>query len=712
MAKKNRQLKVFLCDLTHDTQILVSDTIPINIGFIGSYAKKIFSDEIDLDLFKYPDTLFSALQSKIPDLIGFSNYSWNSRLSERFARYTKQLNPEVITVMGGTNFPQKKIDQEKYLAVRPEIGFHVYNEGEISFANLIERILTARDGGVEIYGQGVAGACFIDPESHKEGHPNLISGESLPRLKNLDEIPSPYLNGMLDKFFDGRLTPFIETNRGCPFTCSFCHTGHATLSKISRFSPERVREEIHYIGSRAKDLGISNLHLADTNFGMYTSDINTCAELSTSQTKFGWPTQIQATTGKNSKKRILEITKVMGPSLAINMSVQSMDAEVLRNIERSNISLDDYKEIHQTLIQQGRPSNGELIIGLPGESRESFIKGLRQVIDAGVTRVANYTLMLLYGTQFKDPKYREKYSIDGKYRLVPLNFGDYMGEKVFDIEEVGIATNTMSFEDYLWLRGLCLFTEVLYNNKPFYPLFRYMNQKGLQQYDFILHLYEKRNSAPASIKRLVESFEKETRSELWETEEQLVEFYSNGKNYKKLIAGEVGGNLIYKYKAISLAHHSSGWVEFMRVQALNWLKDADGKAHSQGETEEEVTAVSTYSALRLEGVLEARASTSTLKADFEYDILEWLSATENNSVPLSKYKRETGVTYEFSFSAQQIKERKEFFRRYGEHINALSKIVARVTNVEQLFRTASTQDAIYSSEKVQSDEMVRYAISN
>ena len=70
--------------------------------------------------------------------------------------------------------------------------------------------------------------------------------------------------------------------------------------------------------------------------------------------------------------------------------------------------------------------------------------------------------MLLYGTQFKDPKYREKYSIDGKYRLVPLNFGDYMGEKVFDIEEVGIATNTMTFNDYLWLRGLCLFTEVLY----------------------------------------------------------------------------------------------------------------------------------------------------------------------------------------------------------------------------------------------------------
>ena len=40
MSLKNTQLKVFFCDLTHDTIILVSDTIPINIGFIASYAKK------------------------------------------------------------------------------------------------------------------------------------------------------------------------------------------------------------------------------------------------------------------------------------------------------------------------------------------------------------------------------------------------------------------------------------------------------------------------------------------------------------------------------------------------------------------------------------------------------------------------------------------------------------------------------------------------
>ena len=47
-----------------------------------------------------------------------------------------------------------------------------------------------------------------------------MRGKHLDRIKDLDEIPSPYLNGMLDKFFDGKLTPFIETNE-VPFHLFF-----------------------------------------------------------------------------------------------------------------------------------------------------------------------------------------------------------------------------------------------------------------------------------------------------------------------------------------------------------------------------------------------------------------------------------------------------------------------------------------------------------
>ena len=265
--KKNKKLKILLCDLTHDTQILVSDTIPINVGFVGSYALKKFPQEVEVSLFKYPDTLMSALHEETPDVIGFSNYSWNSRLSERFARYAKELHPHVITVMGGTNFPQVKTEQANYLQSRPEVDFHILNEGEVAFSNIVSTCLSVRDSNDRIFHQSIDGVCYIHPESRRGDECEFRSGLSLKRLKHLDEIPSPYLNGMLDKFFDGRLTPFIETNRGCPFTCSFCHTGHRSLSKISHFSPERIKEEIGYIGSRAQELKISNLHIADTNFG-------------------------------------------------------------------------------------------------------------------------------------------------------------------------------------------------------------------------------------------------------------------------------------------------------------------------------------------------------------------------------------------------------------------------------------------------------------
>ena len=53
-----------------------------------------------------------------------------------------------------------------------------------------------------------------------------VRNETWPRHKMVDEIPSPWLTGIQDEFFDGKLAPMIETNRGCPFTCTFCVPGH------------------------------------------------------------------------------------------------------------------------------------------------------------------------------------------------------------------------------------------------------------------------------------------------------------------------------------------------------------------------------------------------------------------------------------------------------------------------------------------------------
>jgi tRNA A37 methylthiotransferase MiaB len=193
------------------------------------------------------------------------------------------------------------------------------------------------------------------------------------------------------------------------------------------FSIERVQEEIAYIAPKIVAAGTVNLHIADTNFGMFPRDRDICESLKLAHDTHGWPRQIMSTTGKNNKERVIDITNIMGTIFSVNMSVQSMDKTVLSNIRRQNIQLDDFIRINRHLQESGRTTKGELIMGMPGESKESFLNGVEQMIDAKVSFVCIYTLMLLTGTEFKNPEYLLKHGIKGKYRVVPLNFGQYAG---------------------------------------------------------------------------------------------------------------------------------------------------------------------------------------------------------------------------------------------------------------------------------------------
>ena len=118
MKSKSKKLRIFLCDLTYDTILLVSDTIPINIGFIASYINKYLSKDIEISLFKYPQNTIEAIKKNPPDMIALSNYSWNSNLSEFVSSIAKKYNPNVITSQGGTNFPHSVELQKDFVKTK------------------------------------------------------------------------------------------------------------------------------------------------------------------------------------------------------------------------------------------------------------------------------------------------------------------------------------------------------------------------------------------------------------------------------------------------------------------------------------------------------------------------------------------------------------------------------------------------------------------
>ena len=711
-----KKLKIYFCDLTYDTILLVSDTMPINIGFIASYVNKHLKNEIECSLFKYPKNAIETIKNDPPDMIALSNYSWNSNLSEFVASIAKKYNPNVITTQGGTNFPHKVELQKDFVKIRKNTDVFSVLEGEKSTLNLVKRILESNLNRNKIFEKPIDGCVFIHPENKNlsESDQTFVVGKSLDRIKDLDEIPSPYLNGTLEKFFDGKLTPFLETNRGCPFTCSFCHTGNDYYHKLNKFSSERVKDEIKYIGKRAGKLGISNLHIADVNFGMYQQDGRVCEWLMESKRKYGWPHQIMATTGKNAKERIMEVTNILDPGmLNLNMSAQSMDDHVLENIKRSNIKVSVMKEINEELRKRGRVTKSELIMPLPGESKQTFFKGMNDLLDSNTGSLTIYTLMMLHGTEFQNPKFREKWGYVGKYRIVPLNFGEYDSTRIFDYEEAGIATKDMPFADYIYIRSIALMVESLVNGRPYNEIFQFASSLGVSKADFLKRLRDNIDKAPKTIQTLFNDFVEDTKLELWDRENELIAHYKKDENYELLKQGKVGGNLIYKYKARSIVLSKNEWIDYMQDVLKAVVLEKKGELFYNEDIKTQINEIGFFCRYKLNGVLDANSEAIPQIKNFNYDILSWIDSGKNQS--LKNFKSSKSITYSFEFSKDQQVDRIDVFKRYGADLNGVSKIVTRISNLESQFRKIRSIKDDYLRDiykDLQGENFARYALVN
>ena len=554
-----RPIRIFLGDLTYTTLSIATDAFPLNIGFIAAYAEKIFGKQIDLRLFKYVDDLEDAINENPPDILGLSNYPWNFNLGLEFFRMARTLSSKTICVMGGPNIPQEDEDRTEFIKRNPLIDFYAYLEGEEAFAALVARAIEA---GLD---REKMKATPIDGFIHRMSDHEVMKGALLTRRRILDEIPSPYLTGQMDKFFDGKLSPMIETNRGCPFSCTFCHEGNQLISKVNFFSVERVKAELDYIAAAVAKapILISNLTFADPNFAMYERDYEIVEHIEKIQQNQNWPRSIFASTGKNKKERIAKALRKLNGSMSMWMSVQSMDPVVLHEIQRDNISTSEMMALASVYQELGLPTFSELILGLPGDSYERHIKSLSEVVEAGINVVETYTCMLLNGTKLNTAFSRATHKIGSHFRILPRDFAKLgNGRIAVEIEEVITSTNTMSFEDYEEARKLHLMVAVVYNGGGFSPLLRLLRQRKIPIVGLLQRMVAGIASAPASVQAVFNSFVRLTKEELWDSEEELRAFVCADNNYEKLPRGEIGINLIQTHMAMSLAVMDE-WVDYV-----------------------------------------------------------------------------------------------------------------------------------------------------
>ncbi len=444
---KNRPVKIFLGDLVHTWEKASTWTFPLNIGFISAYASKILGDDVEFRLFKRPEKMIEALRNDPPDVVGFSYYVWNANLNGLLCKIAKDANPHVLSVGGGPNFTSINTTEEKAAQVfqnQPQLDAYVVNQGERGFVELMRAFLGARRDVVKLRTLTVDG-CVINGDVTVG---RIQIGPPLDAMRDLEEVPSPYLSGILDEFFDEPFAPILETNRSCPYRCTFCAWGIGT-AKMARFSVERVVEEIDYIGQRCKNA--AQMFIADANFGMLKRDTDIARNLNNSHKKYGFPGHLAVQWHKSRPDLIISAAREVKDIARIGASMQSLHPETLEAVKRKNLPLEQVKDMLEELSADGEemPLVSELILGLPLETRESHLEANRTMINAGAEMI-NYNLYLLPGTEMDSQESRKKYFKETGWRLMDNAFGVYDGVRVFEGQETVQATSTMSRDE---LRG-------------------------------------------------------------------------------------------------------------------------------------------------------------------------------------------------------------------------------------------------------------------
>ncbi|WP_170765218.1 B12-binding domain-containing radical SAM protein [Ruegeria lacuscaerulensis] len=573
-------MRIYLADLGHNLVTATSDTYPLGVGNLATFAKAYARSPspIDVAIFRDPQELKTAIDTATPDVIGFSSYSWNHHLALSFADYAKAANPDTLTLMGGPNFPLTEEEQDSWIRTMPQIDMHVRGptyEGERAFLNTLQRFIDVGAHREGMWDEAIDGAIFVHPQSEE-----ILRGEELLRIRDLDEIPSPYLAGLMDKFFDTGLFALMQLARGCPFTCAFCNSAVKSNSKVFRHSFERTKADLDYVVARINHA--SPLCFADDNFGMYLQDEEVADYLGHLMEKYDWPKYIRTTTGKNRGDRIIKVMRKAKGRLPMTSSVQSLNPEVLKNIKRDNISLDTYSEVQQELHANGMQSYGELILCMPGETKASFMDAVDQLIETGVSRVAAHQLMLLHGAPLANPDSREKFSFKTRHRVVARCLGKYTGDVVVETEEMVVESEHFSFQDYLDTRVFHLLLTIFYYEDNFEEAFRFARAHGIRPFQVVRHMQEILDQAPQALRDTITGYLAENQKELFATRSDCAAWAE--RNYDDLISGELGGNLLSKYSMIGRFIVLTEALDFLRQAISDLLDEDDQNAHMMLDT--------------------------------------------------------------------------------------------------------------------------------
>jgi hypothetical protein len=409
------------------------------------------------------------------DLVAFSTYVWNHRYNYALAKRVKEINPQCMTVFGG---PEPAVNDPDLFIKESFMDAVIRSEGEQTFAQILAQPMDqwSKIPGLLLNQQG-----------------RVLDTGPAQRINDLSKLASPYLTGIFDDLVRDNpgvtWNATLETNRGCPYQCTFCDWGSLTYNKVKLFDLDRVLAELDWIGQHCGFVTI-----ADANFGMFVERDNQIIDhLIQVQKRWNRLTSFSITWAKNQRNEVVDMVHKLiehSPNFAqgLTVSVQSMDNDVLQNIKRRNLDQHKLDEIFDICDRKNIPVYTEVILGLPGETEASWKENFWRIFRAGNHTGVNILQAQLLENAEMNLLQRRLWQLES----IPIS--DYMSGSHGDLDcpetvEVVVSTKHIPRETMLDLLTWNTFIQTFHINGLTTYLARFMHRyHGLDYSDFYQRL--------------------------------------------------------------------------------------------------------------------------------------------------------------------------------------------------------------------------------
>jgi putative methyltransferase len=319
------------------------------------------------------------------------------------SEYIKSINPDCFVIAGGPEVPWKDHDIFDQFPVLDAVCYAEIEKVLPTFFYNWQNNLDIDIDGIVLKN---------NPTKTRPTVPKLecknVVGKPYTHLK--DEL-TVYADEIKQKGGQHRIAIPFETNRGCPYGCTFCDWGSATLSKIKKFPREYIMEEIKTVMSWRPDLVL----IVDANFGVFEDDLDYIYEFIKYKKQNNYISTIAFSSAKNKKTRATQAHVALhaeGMLKVSHMGIQHTDPEVTKNMDRDNIkSLESIQEINEGL-RAGVPLVPALIVGSPGDSVNKWKTAVTDLMCMSFhDDIRLHDFQLLPNAPAMDPEYMEKFEI-------------------------------------------------------------------------------------------------------------------------------------------------------------------------------------------------------------------------------------------------------------------------------------------------------------